>query len=200
VLALAALAGCGLPGPIERAAERVEAAARRAETAADRAEAAATRAERAADATARRRCEVESLVVDAQAGWVDTGVDVEASDGVEVNQIGGGWTVDRRLYPLVDGNGHLDESRLPLWEWRHLKALATAPFGALLGAIGDRSAPFLVGRSLHMVAPGSGRLLLRINDKDEALPDNGGALVVRATLRNRAACSGQLSTAVPGDR
>jgi hypothetical protein len=119
--------------------------------------------------------------IDARAGWVDTGLDVTTANSVTIRQVGGGWSVDGRRYARVGGNGHRDEARTDLRNWLHLKAFPRAHFGSLIGAI-NRSDLFLVGADYRNMAPSNGRLYLRINDVDQSLGDNQGALTVEVLV------------------
>ncbi len=119
--------------------------------------------------------------VDSQAGWVDTGIDVQYLQELQITERGGGWTVDHTNYPMVGADGHTDELNLGLRDWLDRKYVPYAPFGALLAAI-DGCAPFPTSEVIAAPAPCSGRLFLRINDGDDSLRDNRGALDVRVRL------------------
>lgn len=116
--------------------------------------------------------------IDARAGWLDTGIDVSPAQVLAVTYVSGTWSVDGRSFPGVNANGHINENTLSLRNWYRYKFLPAAPFGALIGAINDKTRPFLIGKAYRSKPPIKGRLFLRINDKDEALADNAGSINV----------------------
>ncbi|MFG3056925.1 cutinase family protein [Kitasatospora sp. NPDC048239] len=119
-------------------------------------------------------------------GWLDTGVSVRRGQSVTIAHGAGGWTVDTRLQPEVGLTGPQGYSRaddaniLP-----GCKIVDSAPYGALLAAVGSGSTgtgpPSPVtwaGEGGQVQAQADGRLLLRINDQDRCLGDNSGLVVV----------------------
>jgi len=130
------------------------------------------------------------MAIDAKGGWTDTGAVLLPNQHVRIDQQGGLWSVNSDRYPSVDASGYVQEERLPLWNERERKALRGVPFGALIAAVGDRSTPFYIGRHGDFTPPRSGRLELRINEKDEFLADNSGAVTVFITIQNESGTQG----------
>ena len=106
------------------------------------------------------------LTVDARKSWADTGLDVEQGDVLAIEQKSGGWAVSMGL-AAVDGNGHANEAKIHLTNFDHLKFTRAAFFGCLIASFGDQSMALPVGVNREFTVPASGRLWLRINDKDE---------------------------------
>lgn len=118
------------------------------------------------------------FAIDSTRGWLDTTIDVNTSQILIIEYKGGLWSVDFRNYSGVDANGYTNENDLSLRNWMQYKYCATAPFGAVIGAIGDKTKPFLIGTEYIRTSPEPGRLYLRINDSDAALGDNRGSIEV----------------------
>jgi hypothetical protein len=125
------------------------------------------------------------LEIDARHGWIDTGVDLLPNQRVRIEQESGLWTVNSDRYYPVDANGYIQEQHMPLWNEVDRKELWSVPFGALLASVGDKSVPFYIGRHGDFVPSTSGRLYLRINEKDEFIQDNAGAVGVFLTIQNQ---------------
>ncbi len=99
--------------------------------------------------------------------WVDTGFDVRRGDRI-VFDSRGRITVDGRGTAVGPEGGA--PTRGPNYPIRN------APFGALIGAVGN-GAPFMIGAGTQPITmPASGRLMLGIND--DYVDDNSGAFLV----------------------
>lgn len=121
------------------------------------------------------------LTVPADAGWVETGANIELGDRLVIAAEG--------TVVLIDGGGPItpvggsircdrDEAEARSGMTFALECLLdSAPFGALIGRIGDGS-PFLVGSAADVTADRGGPLLLAVNDCC-SLEDNSGALTVQ---------------------
>lgn len=107
-----------------------------------------------------------TILVPADAGWFDTGVDVAPSEKVEIFA-SGLWTNGGQPTVFVGPNGFLN---LLLPE----TVVPTAPFGSLVGRIGET--PFPIGSSSIQAL--NGRLFLAMNDIANTQTDNVGYLVV----------------------
>jgi len=108
----------------------------------------------------------KSLVVHANRGWQDTGVDVIAGKPVAIRSAGT-WTF-RITAPLSPDGMAIPEE------------LRDFNLGSLIGAVVDGdpndAKPFFVGSNTEFVAETSGRLILRMYDSDPE--DNAGKLEV----------------------
>ncbi|MEI2757406.1 MAG: hypothetical protein V9F46_13235 [Chitinophagaceae bacterium] len=120
------------------------------------------------------------FTIDAKSSWLNTGITVRANSTLIVNQISGAWSVDNANYPLVNGDGHTNESSTALANFQDFKALKSAYFGSLIGKIGGNS-PFKIGSNFQQVMSQTGTLYLQINDL--GLGDNGGSITVSVLQR-----------------
>jgi hypothetical protein len=114
-------------------------------------------------------------------GWQSTGVSVGAHSRFRISYNYGTWTVDYRNFPYVGPEGYSADIDPQIYQG--CKGYPEHPYGYLMGAISnsDRSYELHVGRGGNWMAPISGTLYLRINDKDGCLVDNAGAVTVRIT-------------------
>ena len=116
----------------------------------------------------------KTLKVKATDSWLDTGLDIKTDDQLIITAKGK-WQVDGKPETIqVDANGYGSPlSGTPL----------NGSFAALIGRIGNNSAPFLVGNELNRPTPGAGRLFLQINDVIGTLGDNLGELEVTIEIK-----------------
>jgi hypothetical protein len=117
------------------------------------------------------------VTVQANAVWVDTGLDV-TNKTVQIKYESGTWSNDGAQSHSCDGEGFIPESQ----DFRDLipKLLVpNAPLGALVGRTGGE--PFFVGNN-YEDRPGEGHLYLSINDKPDSFEDNTGSLRVLVTV------------------
>ena len=93
-------------------------------------------------------------------GWVDTGIDVNAGDSLQISATGQLQYVNARQSNEADG---LPRSFADLV--RNLP-VNSAGRGALVGRIGSSEAarPFLIGQSMNRLVPVAGRLFVAINE------------------------------------
>jgi len=125
--------------------------------------------------------------VPGEAGWIDSGIDVRASepltaaaDGVVVVGQLKEWGLGGSRAVAVEPEGtfffpdEAAEMRFPL----PAAAMGPAPCFCLIGRIGD-GPPFYIGRKKSWLAEQSGRLMLAVNDFD--LSDNGGEFRVQVS-------------------
>jgi hypothetical protein len=116
---------------------------------------------------------VKELKVPGTAAWTDTGLDVKASQHITVMATGEvGASKDIHTGP----GGFLAKP-----EWTKYNVLATAPHMALIGRVGEKGEPFLVGASFSGPVPTDGRLFLGINDRDTS--NNLGELRATVTVK-----------------
>lgn len=117
----------------------------------------------------------KEVMVYAKSDWQNTDIFVQEGKTVVIKYVSGKWAIWSGYY--VDGRGCLDEPictqdpnyRDNVFSFRH---------GGLIGRIGDRT--FAVGNSATIVAPVSGFVYLRINDK--VINDNSGAITVHISV------------------
>jgi hypothetical protein len=114
----------------------------------------------------------EAILFEVQAnqGWQDTGLTVKAEQQFHIAYVAG-RALDQDTV-IEDGAG-----------WNYVcgrasccEPLPTARRGALIGRIDDEI--FFVGNGGVFTAPADGHLWLRMNDCDEGLYDNSGALQI----------------------
>jgi hypothetical protein len=114
--------------------------------------------------------------IDARKGW-------QTLPGFEkIDSFGGGWSVDAAKYPMVGPGGHTGDAARALAPYNVYKYDQKYPFGALLFLDQNgNNVPFSSSLVNNRVPPNlerSGGIQVRINDADEALGDNGGALEI----------------------
>jgi len=111
-----------------------------------------------------------TITVPANQAWIDTGITVNQGDRVAF-RASGEITYGRSPGQTATPDGGAD--RRPNYPD------PSVPVGALLGRIGN-GAPFAIGSQTQALGmPGSGRLMLGVNDNEIA--DNGGAYTVVVT-------------------
>lgn len=89
--------------------------------------------------------------------WVDSGININAGDEVELRYSGGTWTANPET-GFVDASGNSDFIAKPGY------TLPGANEGALCGRIGPDGKVFLVGKKINFTADTSGELYFCIND------------------------------------
>jgi hypothetical protein len=121
-----------------------------------------------------------SVIVPAEAAWVDTGIEAQAGQNLifsasgSTNTWGGIPEATTR-----DPNG-LRDALCPSPENKPDCLMNQVLYGKLIGKIGD-SEPFEVGANLEMLAPAEGMLYLAVNDNAPYFYDNSGAYEVTIT-------------------
>lgn len=115
--------------------------------------------------------------VDSRAkGWQSANISVERGAPVEFRVAEGNWTHFRGEAPYNSGQGggYICAEAIPAASC--IEPVPTFPQGGLVGRVGGRT--FAIGQAGSISAPTTGPLALRINDADEGVYDNDGALVV----------------------
>ena len=133
-----------------------------------------------------RRSAAPSLVIEvrADAGWVDSRINVKAGQTITLKS-SGKVTLGPGLQADPSGLSNAPSSS---------KALAPGkPFGALVGRIGLAGDAFRIGTSFSFVAPLSGRLFLAANDS--LTSDNSGAWAVHVEMPGPGTSAGAASGA-----
>jgi hypothetical protein len=111
--------------------------------------------------------ETKSVTVEAEDGWTDTHIAVEAGNQLAITYISGEWSPwPGGQYDAIGSGGD------PLCRCNVVMGVSHA---ALIGRIGDNQ-PFLVGTEYQHTIGESGTLYLGINDVD--IDDNSGNLRV----------------------
>jgi hypothetical protein len=125
------------------------------------------------------------VTVDARKGWQKFKIPLANW----IVSISGAWTVDAAKLASVGAEGHLGAAAQKLAPFAQHKYLKDAPFGAPLITQLDE---ILVARALRRLPGeaakvgrmrGANEVYLRINDGDQALGDNAGALTVCFDLK-----------------
>jgi hypothetical protein len=124
----------------------------------------------------------------AQAGWVKTAISLTAGQLVAIRAQG--------AVILIDGGGPIapagtaegcTKARAEAQAGMRFTLdclLDQAPYGALIGRIGDTGAPFVIGAAAQLIAPASGELELAVNDCC-ALDDNQSTFTVLVKVYGR---------------
>ena len=122
----------------------------------------------------------QTVTVDADNGWQDTGFVVQPGDEVTITYVSGEWSVTQSNSPLSDANGK--PANPPADLYCHCgEPLPGVSTQALIGKVGNGGNAFLVGDSHAFTATTNGDILA-INDRDSHLGDNPGALQIAIAL------------------
>lgn len=111
-----------------------------------------------------------TVVVDARAEWVDTGIDLRQGDRMRVGAEAAWSNVAEGS--LLGPDGY--QSPYPG------TVLADVPLGALIGRVGDTV--FAIGRGFDQASPAEGRLFLAMNDVAGTYGDNRGRAVASISV------------------
>jgi hypothetical protein len=114
-----------------------------------------------------------SAIVDSLHGWQDFDL---GSPRTRIVAVTGGWTVDRNSYVHVGCDGHVGQAAVDLAPYNSRKYDRLYPFGSLLMEIPGQGQRYVPG-AIDLAEPIT-RVRLRINDRDDSLGDNAGALMV----------------------
>jgi len=109
----------------------------------------------------------------ANQGWQDSTLALQAGQQFRIDYVSGKWTYWNDGIAPFDANG---DSYICSAE-SCCEPLPSARKGGLLGKVGD--AVFFIGNGGTFTAPGSGTLLLRMNDCDDSFADNSGSVIVK---------------------
>ena len=121
-----------------------------------------------------------TVVVQADEAWQATGVEAMAGETVVIEVTEGSWTRWLGTAPHNGGEGSNYTCASVVEASLCVEPLPDYPAGALIGRIG--SSVFGVGTSATITARDDGEVFLRMNDDDQALDDNEGALTVEVTV------------------
>jgi len=128
---------------------------------------------------------VSPVVVPAAAGWVETGVEVEGGDVLRVQTLGYAQTamIPEFFVPgeFISASGPEGQAGANCGDVGLDPALcfvADAPFGQLVGRVGDVTFGIGDTSSIEIPAGTSGTLKLAVNDFEIYLDDNRGAFTV----------------------
>ena len=130
---------------------------------------------------------------------LETGIFVQSGDLVQISYISGEWWIGQDLnnswqsQTPTDANGYTGrdadrvKSLLGIENPDRCRPLVSAPFGSLIGSIGENGALFSIGNSAEFTAQDSGILYLRINYLDHNRETNcpygdGGEISVRLAI------------------
>lgn len=119
--------------------------------------------------------------VNSKSGWQNTHVSVQTGHSLDISYSTGAWTVDSTQFPYVGPSGYDPTTDQQIYQG--CKFDLNKPYANMLAKLvapDGQESPFTAGAGVRLVAPISGTLFLRINDKDECLGDNDG--VVRMSI------------------
>lgn len=115
----------------------------------------------------------------ADAGWVDSGIDLEAGQQTTITAHGRAITARINIYDSSSSSGPDGQVNIcPNYEGAPPCAMDFAPYGALVGKIGMNGEPFYIGSSLTFTPTESGDLYLAVNDLLPFYEDNYGNYMV----------------------
>lgn len=117
------------------------------------------------------------LTIDSVSYWQATGVDLSRNSIAYIGYNSGAWTVDSNIYGTVGPEGYPADVDAQIWNPLECKILQSAPYGALLGKIGNGPV-FEIGRSKVFWVSDEGELYLSMNDDYQCLADNQGEISV----------------------
>ncbi len=109
-------------------------------------------------------------------GWQQTGLYLKSGDKFYVEYRGGSWSVNIHGYPYVGPLGlpsDIDNKVDP-----SSKITTSVPYGYLIGKVGSGKVITIGNNAGPFTAEASGFLSLRMNDGDNTLGDNDGAISV----------------------
>ncbi len=115
----------------------------------------------------------------ADAAWVDSGFALTAGQPVTIDAQGMAVTARINLWGTVSLSGPDGQSAIcPNFDGAPACAMENAPFGALVGKIGENGTPFLIGSHTSFTPEASGKLYLAVNDYLVYYSDNYGNYTV----------------------
>jgi len=125
---------------------------------------------------------VTHVAVYSTSGWQATSIILNKSSLLYVDYLSGQWTVDVSLLEMVGSEGYPANIDAQIWDPSQCKLLQDAPYGALLGRVGNGPI-FQVGRSKLIWTSTEGELFLSINDAYQCSADNQGEIAVRVIAK-----------------
>ena len=122
----------------------------------------------------------DSTKVPGTTQWTDAGIDVRKGQVISV-QAAGDVYVNKRIHS--NPNGIDDPTMKPITKLvlRRYNVTSEARHGALIGKIGKKGSPFLLGAQGKLKADSDGRLYLGLNDKNPE--NNRGHYVARVSVK-----------------
>jgi hypothetical protein len=125
------------------------------------------------------------FTVQAARGWQDTGLLLPADRPVRVTYVAGSWTENQHDWPPHDGanatQDYICAAVVPAAQC--VEPIPDAPQGLLIGRAGR--ALLKIGNDLTFYAETTDPLTLRMNDGDDGLYDNAGAITVEVVALPR---------------
>jgi hypothetical protein len=117
----------------------------------------------------------------ANQGWQDTGIRIEKGNEITMAVLSGRWTQEKGRAPFNsgEGGGYICANAISYSEC--VEPMPDIPQGALIGKVGNQE--FGIGNGNSVTALQTGVLQLRINDGDEGLYDNDGALLLQVIVK-----------------
>jgi hypothetical protein len=109
-------------------------------------------------------------------GWQQTGLYLKSGDKYYVEYRGGSWSVDTHGYGYIGPTGISPEDDKEVAP--SSKFVLAVPYGCLIGKVGSGNAILIGDKGGPFNADATGFLSLRMNDGDETLGDNDGAISV----------------------
>lgn len=113
------------------------------------------------------------FIVDSRSGWQKIIFNQPVG---RISSISGEWSVDDNRFTRVGPKGHYGNSATSLIPHNARKFDSDYAFGALLVGIEDQGYMHVTG-PIDFKQPVK-RIMARINDRDDSLGDNGGALII----------------------
>lgn len=110
--------------------------------------------------------------VDSRKGWQSVTL---PGTFTRVTSVSGSWSVDDRNYRRVGPEGHSEPGLEPYNQYKYDKGYS---FGALLVDIPTQSYGYIRASGAQQLPQPISQTSMRINDSDDSLGDNGGALNV----------------------
>lgn len=115
----------------------------------------------------------------ADSGWVDSGFFVEAGQELTISAHGQVLTARINIFGPGSVSGPNGQDAVcPNYEGAPPCAMENAPYGALVGKIGEDGEPFLIGSHYTFTAMTSDYLYLAVNDLLPYYEDNHGNYMV----------------------
>jgi len=112
--------------------------------------------------------------------WTDSGIHVKKGQMIRVLAAGDVY-VNKKIRSGPNGVGDVTVKPITKLVFRGYNVTSEAGHGALIGRIGKKGTPFLLGEKGEVKAQASGSLFLGVNDSD--LQNNGGHYVAKVSVR-----------------
>lgn len=123
--------------------------------------------------------EISNFRLEANAGWVDSGLMLQGGQQITATAYGRAITAPINVFGSGSASGPDGQSNIcPNYDGAPPCAMDNAPYGALVGKIGTDGTPFLIGSNYTFTAGSSGDLYLAVNDLLPYYADNYGNYMV----------------------